>query len=186
MWVSSIVFDMESSRQENMRFWCGITAREAPRLLAVAAAAALACACNSTEDVTSYVTPPALGVVQFGVAGSPGDFARDPLTVDSAAVRDGRLHVFVSYAGGCAGHEFAALAENTWLESNPVQLSLLLAHNAHGDTCEALLHSELRFDLTPVRQAFARAYHQAEGEVVLRLVPAADPGVEPVLVHYSF
>ena len=45
------------------------------------------------------------------------------------------LQLTVSYSGGCEEHEFKLVAWNYFLESNPVQAHVLLAHNANGDLC---------------------------------------------------
>jgi hypothetical protein len=145
----------------------------------------LAAGCGGSEDVTSYLPTGATGTVQFGLA-DVADYRADPLAIDSAVVREDWLHVFVAYSGGCATHSFAALSAGAFLESNPVQLRIVIAHDASGDSCEAWLHGELRFDLARVRQAYARAYRSRSGEVILQLLPAADSAVAPVRVRYSF
>jgi hypothetical protein len=80
-----------------------------------------------------------------------------------------RLSVTVRYGGGCANHEFALLVNPAFLESYPVQMDGVLAHDAKGDPCRALVQKTLEFDLAPVKNAYQRAYQTRTGRINLRV-----------------
>jgi hypothetical protein len=55
------------------------------------------------------------------------------------------------------------------MESYPVQTGVRLAHAADGDTCKALLSRALRFDLSPLKSAYANSYQTATGIIRLHV-----------------
>jgi hypothetical protein len=83
----------------------------------------------------------------------------DPVTIHAVEVKGDSLELTVSYGGGCGDHSFMLLADAAWMESYPVQTGVRLAHDAKGDACEALLTRVLRFDLSPLKAAYAASYH---------------------------
>jgi hypothetical protein len=132
-------------------------------VLASAAACANPSAARQTEDlqVDQPVTlqsdlPSSLAGDNYQIVGIP------------AAVNDS-LQVTVQYGGGCQRHEFSLHASRVFMESHPVQSPIVLHHNANGDTCRALLSRDLRFDLTPLRDAWRTGYQQRHGTIILRL-----------------
>jgi hypothetical protein len=147
---------------------------------------ALAAGTACSSDPVAYVPADEIGTVGVVPSADLSHYARDLLTVDSARVADDRLHVFVTYGGGCADHQFAAVAHTGWMESEPVQLGLFIAHDAHGDRCRALLHSELTFDLEPVRRAYEAAYRTSTGRVILRISPGHEPTSVATTARYEF
>ena len=79
----------------------------------------------------------------------------DSYVVNSAAVDGHRLTIEVSYAGGCRRHDFTLVISKTFRESDPVQLTTVLAHDANGDSCEAWLTESLVFDVASVRTRYS-------------------------------
>lgn len=114
-------------------------------------------------------TPPLIVSQTEGLAG----FARDAVEILDARVDAGILELDVTYGGGCAEHHLDAVAHTGWMESNPVQVGVALAHDARGDTCKALVQGRLRFDLEPLREAYAAAYGQGSATLILNIAPAA-------------
>ena len=108
------------------------------------------------------------------VFGPTADRQSDPFALDAAAVSGNILSIRVSYSGGCRNHQFVLTAADSFLESSPVQLRLVLTHDANNDTCEAYPTELLRFDLTPIRERYLAAYRQDSGTVRLLLHPAPD------------
>ena len=149
--------------------------------------AALALTMLGCADPTApYGPADSVGNVHVAFGSEPGDWAADPLQIDSARVEESMLNVYVSHGGGCGVHEYAAIAWNGWLESYPVQVGTLIAHRANGDQCRALLYRRLRFDLTPLRQAYVGGNHPASATIIIRLhTNSRDPG-DSILVTYSF
>lgn len=93
---------------------------------------------------------------------------RDPVEIGNSLVRDDELVVEVTYGGGCREHEFTMVFSDTFLESDPVQSVALLAHDAGGDTCEALIAVTLVADLRALRNLWRRSYQAESGTIVIR------------------
>jgi hypothetical protein len=139
------------------------------------------------SDPTSPYRPgDAVGRIRVDFGDNPGNWSADALSIDSARVSADTLHTFVTYGGGCARHEFALVAWNGWLESHPVQVSVLLAHDAHDDPCDALVTAHLRHDLRPLRDAWHRSYGGSTGEIVMQLTVARILNGAPLTVRYVF
>ena len=79
------------------------------------------------------------------------------------------LLVTVRYGGGCARHDFVLTTSAVFAESEPVQTGLTLLHDANGDSCRALVTTDLRFDLTPLEQEWRQSYQQQSGRIALHL-----------------
>ena len=110
------------------------------------------------------------GVPESNVVVADGrDRGDDAYVVNSAAVDGQGLTIEVSYAGGCRRHDFTLVISKTFLESDPVQLPAVLAHEANGDACEAWITEPLDFDLALVRTRYQQFYGPGSGEVVLRI-----------------
>lgn len=142
--------------------------------LAVGITAALGAACSpapvdgdggpATAAVSSDVPPIELA----------GNFEAtlwklDPYTIDTARVDADTLTIVVRHGGGCGTHRFSLAASRAFRESNPVQVSAVLTHDAGGDACRALLTRTLRYDLSPLRTAYREAYHARSGAIVMHL-----------------
>ena len=97
------------------------------------------------------------------------DWGDDSYRVNSAAIDGDRLIVSVSYSGGCREHVFTLVISNIFLESDPVQLPAVLAHNANGDTCEAYPTETIGFDLGLVKTRYQQSYGPGPGRVLLRI-----------------
>ena len=96
------------------------------------------------------------------------DWASDSYFFQTANIDGDTLQLTVSYSGGCEEHEFKLVAWNYFLESNPVQAHVLLAHNANGDLCRGWIKEVLHFDLSPLKQAYQRLYSDA-GPLIVNL-----------------
>jgi hypothetical protein len=93
----------------------------------------------------------------------------DAVTIEGFVVNGDSLELAVSYGGGCRDHAFTLLADAAWMESYPVQIGVRLAHDAQGDMCKALLSRVLRFDLSPLKAAYAASYQTASGIIRLNI-----------------
>ena len=85
------------------------------------------------------------------VSNAPGNWGDDDYVLNAAAIAGDVLTLNVSYGGGCATHRFTLVAAEIFMESFPVQLAVLLAHDANGDACLAWLTEDYRFDLSVIR-----------------------------------
>lgn len=84
------------------------------------------------------------------------------------------LTLNVSYSGGCEAHEFTLITSGVFLESDPVQLQAVLAHNANGDSCEAWITETYHFNVSPLKTRYQKAYRMETGTIVLHIkgIPA--------------
>ena len=152
-----------------------------PLLLSLVVAWAMACgmACGNGEDnhVTKSSSPdspdiaPRTGTVVF----SPGDvrsttrWGTDDYELNAAAVKGDTLAVSLSYSGGCRMHQFTLVAAEVFMESDPVQLEVAIAHDADGDPCEAYPTEDYHFILGPIKARYKASYGAGSGTIVLRL-----------------
>ena len=96
--------------------------------------------------------------------------AGDAFTVTSASLDGDELVVGVEYSGGCETHDFVLCwPDQSFQESNPVQVDVELFHEDNDDACDAIETEERRFSLAPVKQAFEDAYQSATGTVTINV-----------------
>ena len=138
-----------------------------------------AAACGTEEDSPVSTTPvqgpfddaPTIGNVVFG----PGDvrstthWGTDDYELNAAAIRGDTLAVTVSYSGGCRAHRFTLVAAEAFMESDPVQLDVAIAHDADGDPCEAYPTEDYHFILDPIKARYKASYGTGSGTIVLGL-----------------
>ena len=123
------------------------------------------CLCqDGTWTCTANVCPdsPPVGICD-------GTEVVDPFTILDAAVMDHELLLTVQYSGGCATHDFGTCWDEAFLESEPVQVGLLISHEDNVDFYDAAPTEMLAFDLSPVRNAWIDAYQQLSGTITLNV-----------------
>ncbi|HSW28531.1 MAG TPA: protealysin inhibitor emfourin [Longimicrobiales bacterium] len=133
-----------------------------------------------TLQLLRRATPPVVLSQDTGLQG----FAADALHLHDARVEGGVLEVDAGWSGGCTVHDVDAVAWTGWMESWPVQVGVAVTHDAHGDACKALVRRTLRFDLEPLRRAYAEAYGGGPATLVLQVGAAA--GGEGRSVPFAF
>ena len=143
-------------------------------LTLLAAAAFLAAGCRGTA--TAAPASPVLVVF-----GSTADLPTDPFDLNAADVSGNILTISVSFAGGCRNHVFVLTAATSFRESDPVQLPMVLTHDDNNDPCEAYPTEDRRFDLTPIKERYRKAYGLDSGAV--RLLLHRDPNSDQPLVY---
>ena len=104
-------------------------------------------------------------------------------TVKVGTLRTDTLALRVQYSGGCEEHEFELVAEDSFMESSPVQAGVRLFHDGNGDMCEALPTETIRFDLTPLRERHQEMYGVDSSVMLLRFYLAEE---RRLLVRYEF
>ena len=129
-------------------------------------------AVSVTSEETGSEEKPLWGgvVIDPDDTGTPGS---DEYVLNAAAIRADTLAVTVSYSGGCQEHLFAVDASGSFMESDPVQLPVALAHEANDDACERWVTEDYLFDLTPLRERYEEEYQQESGVIVLLLEGAS-------------
>ena len=156
-------------------------------LTVLLAAACLAAGCRGSVPVSSSgPTPPAHPEPPAPVAfGSTADLQSDPFALNSASVTGNVLTISVSYSGGCRSHEFVLTAAESFQESSPVQLPMVLTHEDNDDPCEAYPTEQRRFDLTPIEERYQAAYGgQDSGTVLLLLQPLPLAQNQPLVYQF--
>ena len=125
--------------------------------------------------------PPPQGEVVINYAGAdPDQWGSDDFVIETGTdnltgedqspfMEGDTLNLTLSYGGGCSRHDFTLVASSAFMESNPVQLRVDLAHDAHDDPCEAYPTKDYVFDLTPVKRLYQEGYRRTEGVIVLHL-----------------
>ena len=74
----------------------------------------------------------------------------DQATISEAYASEKGVQLKVGYAGGCKPHTLTLHAVEGLEKSEPPVGHLYLSHDAGGDNCEALISSDITFDLTPL------------------------------------
>ena len=96
-------------------------------------------------------------------------WGKDAFELNAAKIAGDTLAVTVSYGGGCRDHQFTLVAAGAFMESDPVQLNVALAHNANDDPCERWVTEGYFFSLAPIKALYQKAYQQDSGVIVLQL-----------------
>ena len=149
----------------------------APLILSLVVAWAMACGNEKDSPVsTTHAPGPTDDVSTAGnVVFSPGDvrsttqWGTDDYELNAAAVKGDTLAVTLSYSGGCRTHRFTLVAAEAFMESDPVQLEVAIAHDADGDPCEAYPTEDYHFILDPIKARYKASYGAGPGTIVLRL-----------------
>ncbi|MGD2136441.1 MAG: hypothetical protein PVF27_09785, partial [Gemmatimonadales bacterium] len=64
---------------------------------------------------------------------------------------------------------FGLVVSSSFRESHPVQTPALLAHDGHGELCDAGVLRTLRADLSALAEEWRRSYQADTGTIILRL-----------------
>ncbi|MDA7893552.1 hypothetical protein OAG82_04110 [Rubripirellula sp.] len=88
-----------------------------------------------------------------------GQFSRksDRFDIETTELQGDLLKLVVAYGGGCETHGFVIWTDNSFSQGRPTAIKLFVAHDSHGDTCEALIQRALWIDLLPIKAAFLKA-----------------------------
>lgn len=142
-------------------FWSGVVL-----------SALLGCAGSSSKTTgdTSRPAPQAAPASKpLRVTESPA--LKDDIAIKSLEVQGDTLVARVMHSGGCKEHTYDLLWSGTFQKSATGEsyAELVLAHDANGDACEALLNRTASFDLTPLKRQWREHYQFDHGTVELRL-----------------
>ena len=93
---------------------------------------------------------------------------RDAFQFNSVLLIGDLFIVNVSYGGGCEDHTFDLIA-TSFMESNPVQVNLVLSHEDYDDPCDMWVTEPLMFDMEPLKTSWQESYQQSSGIILLNL-----------------
>lgn len=79
------------------------------------------------------------------------------------------LMIEVQYDGGCGPIDFELITDGLFMESNPVQLNVILAFDDE-DPCEMAVKKNLCFDLSNLATYYNDSYQTTEGKIILRIL----------------
>ena len=139
------------------------------------AGACIVAACADPLGLHPALTQPdADGRIAFAIVDGSPDVPRDHFMLQQARMEGDTLILDIRFGGGCTTHEFLLVGNNVRLKSDPPQTNVVLAHDANGDACEALLSRSLRADVSPLRDAYRRNGSQ-HGTIILNVAGASVP-----------
>jgi len=82
---------------------------------------------------------------------APSSIQVDQFDLNTAEFSADTLELNVSYSGGCYDHSFNLfMSPPVFMESNPVQANLYLRHRGFDDPCDAIVSTDLKFDIKSV------------------------------------
>ena len=92
----------------------------------------------------------------------------DEFIIQNAFISNDSLMILVQYGGGCGITDFDLLTNGLFMESDPVQLDILLSF-IDDDPCEAAIQRMLCFDLSNLIALYNDSYQTTGGTIILRL-----------------
>lgn len=91
-------------------------------------------------------------------------------TINSAAIAGDTLTLNVGYGGGCEEHFFTLCwPDQSFMESDPVQVNLELLHSGVADPCDAYITGDVSFDLTPLKESWQASYGGGAGIITVHI-----------------
>ena len=140
---------------------------------------------HAAAELDRLVYGPVPIIVDFDT--QPEVWPQDPLGLIGYSVDGSILALEIEHGGGCADHEYHLVAWGGWMESFPVQVNVLLAHEDNEDPCDGILRRRLLFDLTPLRDAYFPPYRDGgPGATTIILRLTVPDGQGPRLIEYTF
>lgn len=115
--------------------------------------------CELLEDKTTFSEKPAKIVNEDDMPVNP-----TPVSIINVQFIDDIVVLEVRYAGGCVPHDFELFLSQPFMESQPPQVHATV-YDLTEDACDALVTTEISFDLLPLREFYRRAYGEEEGSV---------------------
>jgi len=101
----------------------------------------------------------------------PDSLQLDPFTLNDVSLDGDILTLNIRYSGGCEEHDVQLfMSPSAFMESNPVQAALYLRHDAHNDPCDALITTDVRFNVRPIAEQYRRDYGGLD-TIILNVFP---------------
>ncbi|MHA2294267.1 MAG: hypothetical protein ACXACK_19065 [Candidatus Hodarchaeales archaeon] len=94
---------------------------------------------------------------------------RDSVEFLRVELEDDLLTIKFSYGGGQMAHDFELIGSGEYMESFPIQTTLVLSHDSHGDLAKSLITKELIFDLKPLAEDFFSIYSFFAPNITLQI-----------------
>ena len=119
--------------------------------------------------------PPAGNEIVVELGDEPRSWPRDDWQLQDALLHDHVLEFTVAHGGGCRPHDFWLVAVGDWQmlpDAGPIPrvgAATLLAHDAHGDPCDAWINRTLLYDLEPLRTAYRQRFDFGPASILVRI-----------------
>lgn len=106
--------------------------------------------------------------------------------LDSASVAGDTLTIKTNYGGGCSEHYFMLIMRSkSMTRGNPAIVDLYLRHYGNTDFCQALVHRQLKFDLSPLKAEF-QSMQASSGSIIINVLGYRGRYLENKQVFYTF
>lgn len=114
--------------------------------------------------------PPAVASTPRPLQVTASPAPKDDIVLKGVELQGDTLVARVMHSGGCKQHTYELLWNGGFQKSaaGEAQAELVLAHDANGDSCEALLNRTASFDLGPLKQRWRERNPGEHGAVELR------------------
>jgi hypothetical protein len=110
--------------------------------------------------------PPGYPPVLF-FDGPADSLVQDRYDLVGLDLKDTVLHLRAGFSGCGPDHPLRLYVVGGFMESNPVQVKLLLSHDSLGELCDAYWVADVGFDLRPLQEAYREAYGRLD-PIILR------------------
>jgi len=97
------------------------------------------------------------------------DTDRDPFDIINVSVNTDLIIFDVGYSGGCENHTFQLISKEMFMESDPVQIDVVLSHDDKNDPCDAYIYDTIVFDLSNLKQKWQNEYQTDSGTIIIRI-----------------
>ncbi|MFE3845949.1 hypothetical protein ACFL1L_03720 [Thermoplasmatota archaeon] len=104
---------------------------------------------------------------------------RDPVTINNIQLIKDIIRFNVSYGGGCEDHIFK-LISTSFMESNPVQVNIVLSHEDNDDPCDMWITETYTFNISPLKESYKELYNEETGSIIMNIEGYNEP------MEYSF
>jgi hypothetical protein len=109
----------------------------------------------------------------------------DPFSIESIVIDGDIMKIKVKYSGGTKEHDFTLIGGEAFMESYPVQIKVVLSHNANGDVGEKLITEDLNFDLSPLKQTYLQMYPPYDWETTITIKIRLESVSEPLIYQFD-
>jgi hypothetical protein len=123
--------------------------------------------------------------IEFVDEATLAGLATDEVVVADASVTGNSLRLAIVYTGGCELHAFTVHAASSFRSTDPPEIDLYLAHDAHGDACETSITEEKFFGLISLKEAYRRTFPD-DNRLILRVHEPGAPEPARLVSLYKF
>ena len=99
----------------------------------------------------------------------PDSIQLDSFNLKDIEITGDIITLNLTHGGGCKEHNYSLfMSPVAFLESQPVQANLYLQHNSNGDACEALIDTNVSFNLRSIAELYQTFYGRND-EIIINV-----------------